>query len=114
MKVLITGGAGFIGANLARTLIDQDRISEVVIIDDLSFGFRSNLDELEVTFVEGSILDEDLLKSTMGGVSAVVHLQGQSDRVLVLILLAHVHGATGRAIAPARCLAFGATRLSST
>ncbi len=100
MKVLITGGAGFIGANLARTLIDQDRISEVVIIDDLSFGFRSNLDELEVTFVEGSILDEDLLKSTMGGVSAVVHLAARSSvpRSIGDPLAAHRDNTTGTAL----------------
>jgi UDP-glucose 4-epimerase len=100
MKVLITGGAGFIGANLARALIDQDRISEVVIIDDLSFGFRSNLDELEVTFVEGSILDEDLLKSTMGGVSAVVHLAARSSvpRSIGDPLAAHRDNTTGTAL----------------
>ena len=100
MKVLITGGAGFIGANLARALIDQDRISEVVIIDDLSFGFRSNLDGLEVTFVEGSILDEDLLKSTMGGVSAVVHLAARSSvpRSIGDPLAAHRDNTTGTAL----------------
>ena len=100
MKVLITGGAGFIGANLARTLIDQDRISEVVIIDDLSFGFRSNLDGLEVTFVEGSILDEDLLKSTMDGVSVVVHLAARSSvpRSISDPLAAHRDNTTGTAL----------------
>ena len=100
MKVLITGGAGFIGANLARALIGQDQISEVAIIDDLSFGFRSNLDELEVTFVEGSILDEDLLKSTMGGVSAVVHLAARSSvpRSIGDPLAAHRDNTTGTAL----------------
>ena len=100
MKVLITGGAGFIGANLARALIGQDQISEVAIIDDLSFGFRSNLDGLEVTFVEGSILDEDLLKSTMGGVSAVVHLAARSSvpRSIGDPLAAHRDNTTGTAL----------------
>ena len=100
MKVLITGGAGFIGANLSRALIDQDWINEVVVIDDLSFGFRSNLDGLEVTFVEGSILDEDLLKSTMGGVSAVVHLAARSSvpRSIGDPLAAHRDNTTGTAL----------------
>ena len=100
MKVLVTGGAGFIGANLSRALIDQDWINEVVVIDDLSFGFRSNLDGLEVTFAEGSILDEDLLNSTMGGVSAVVHLAARSSvpRSIVDPLAAHRDNATGTAL----------------
>ena len=50
VKVLITGGAGFIGANLVRTLVNQSGIG-VVVIDDLSFGLRSNLDGLDVTFI---------------------------------------------------------------
>ena len=39
MKVLVTGGAGFIGANLVRALFDGPD-NDVVVIDDLSFGFR--------------------------------------------------------------------------
>ena len=48
MKVLITGGAGFIGANLARGLASRSDIDEVVVLDDLSFGYRSNLDGIDV------------------------------------------------------------------
>jgi|TARA_B100001971_G_scaffold212991_1_gene244794 UDP-glucose 4-epimerase len=57
-KVLVTGGAGFIGSHLAQELIAMDYT--VVILDDLSGGFRENIPE-GAEFVEGSILDQDLL-----------------------------------------------------
>lgn len=68
MKVVITGGAGFIGSNLARALGERSGISEIIVIDDFSFGFRSNLDIApRATLVEGSILDDDLLDRTFEG-----------------------------------------------
>lgn len=74
MKVLITGGAGFIGSNLARYFKDQDERNGVRIIDDLSTGRRANLDGIDVEFTEGSILDNDLLKAMSSDVDSVVHL----------------------------------------
>lgn len=55
---LVTGGAGFVGAHLARWLADRD--DEVVVLDDLSGGFTDNIDE-RAHFVEGSILDHALV-----------------------------------------------------
>ena len=97
MKVLVTGGAGFIGANLVRTLVDLSGIDDVVVLDDLSFGFRSNLDGLDVTFIEGSILDEDLLATAMEGVSSVVHLAARSSvpRSIAHPMAAHEDNTTG-------------------
>ena len=57
MKVVVTGGAGFIGANLCRALAAADQVSEVVALDDLSTGDRGNLTGVDATLVEGSILD---------------------------------------------------------
>ena len=96
MKVLVTGGAGFIGANLVRALSDGPD-NDVVVLDDLSFGFRSNLDGLNVAFIEGSILDEDLLATAMEGVSAVVHLAARSSvpRSIAHPLAAHEDNTTG-------------------
>jgi len=74
MRVVVTGGAGFVGANLARRLASCDYVDEVRVVDDLSTGFRSNLRGLDVTFLEGSILDPDLLDKAMTGADAVVHL----------------------------------------
>jgi len=96
MKVLVTGGAGFIGANLVRALSDGPD-NDIVVLDDLSFGFRSNLDGLDVTFIEGSILDEDLLATAMEGVSSVVHLAARSSvpRSIAHPMAAHEDNTTG-------------------
>lgn len=69
-KYAITGGAGFIGSNLAEALADGN---EVVVVDDLSAGRRENLAGQNVTFVEGSILDLDLLKEAFEGCACVFH-----------------------------------------
>lgn len=74
MRVVVTGGAGFIGANLCRELAAQPEVGEVVALDDLSTGFRTNLDEMDVELVEGSILDRDLLAKCFAGASSIVHL----------------------------------------
>jgi UDP-glucose 4-epimerase len=55
---LVTGGAGFIGSHVAEQLRDQGH--RVVVLDDLSGGFKENVPD-EVEFVEGSILDADLV-----------------------------------------------------
>jgi UDP-glucose 4-epimerase len=72
-KVLVTGGAGFIGSNLAGELIRLG--ARVTIIDDLSTGFRENLEEIagDFDFVEGDINDAELVKSIIRGVDTVYH-----------------------------------------
>jgi nucleoside-diphosphate-sugar epimerase len=76
VKYLITGGAGFIGSHLVDTLVARGE--RVVILDDLSTGRRSNIEHLlesdQVEFVEGSILDEDLVGDCVESVDAVFHL----------------------------------------
>src|SRR5438094_100918 len=59
MKVVVTGGAGFIGANLCRTLLEHGGYDEVVAFDDLSSGQGSNLDGLAVELIEGDLCDVD-------------------------------------------------------
>lgn len=74
MRVLVTGGAGFIGSNLCRRLTSTAGIDSVVVLDDLSSGDQANLTGVEVDLVEGSILDEPVLRQVASGADAVVHL----------------------------------------
>ena len=74
MKVVITGGAGFIGGNLARRLTAEPAIDRVVAFDDLSSGFRENLESTGAELVEGTILDTAALDEVTDGADAIVHL----------------------------------------
>ena len=57
MKVVVTGGAGFVGSNLVRHLEHVPEVTETIVLDDMSSGFRENLNGVRTTIVEGSILD---------------------------------------------------------
>jgi UDP-glucose 4-epimerase len=76
MKILITGGAGFIGSHLADRLLNLG--DQVVLIDDLSTGRLSNIEHLnechDAEFVLGSILDADLVDHVVSKVDMVYHL----------------------------------------
>ena len=61
-KVAVTGGAGFIGSNLTRRLISEGH--EVVVVDDLSTGLISNVDQEKSTFHQVSITDSQALLNT--------------------------------------------------
>jgi UDP-glucose 4-epimerase len=75
MKIVVTGGAGFIGANLCNRLAQSGRWSSVVAFDDLSTGNRKNLREQDgVDLVEGSILDEAAWAPVGESADAIVHL----------------------------------------
>jgi UDP-glucose 4-epimerase len=94
VRVLITGGAGFIGANLARHLTVAH---EVVVLDDLSTGSRRNLEGVPVTFLEGSILDRDALDEAVAGADGVVHLAARPSvpRSIADPIASHHANATG-------------------
>lgn len=95
LRILITGGAGFIGHNLARMALAKGH--EIRVIDDLSTGYADNLDGLDVDFRQASILEEDAVASAMKGVDSVVHLAalGSVPRSIQHPLRSHHANATG-------------------
>jgi UDP-glucose 4-epimerase len=76
MRVLVTGGAGFIGSHVVKKLIDLNH--HVITLDDLSTGKQQFLHELkdhpQHTFVHGSVLDRNLLEKLLFGCDVVFHL----------------------------------------
>ena len=81
MRTLITGGAGFIGSNLADALVARG--DEVVIYDSFATGQRRFLEDLVgnplVTIIEGDILDEESMAEALKGCEQVVHLAANAD-----------------------------------
>jgi UDP-glucose 4-epimerase len=76
MRILVTGGAGFIGSHLSERLLNDDH--EVTVLDNLSTGRASNLSNFSKSekfrFVEGSVLDLDILNSLISKTDYVFHL----------------------------------------
>ena len=101
-KVIITGGAGFIGTSLVKALLDND-IEKILIIDDLSTGSKSNLDNLlsnkKIEFIESSIedihnIDElfenyDFCYPLAAGVGVQYIMDNLSESLLTNILATH-------------------------
>ncbi|MBT4281670.1 MAG: UDP-glucose 4-epimerase GalE [Candidatus Marinimicrobia bacterium] len=70
--ILVTGGAGYIGSHVVLALLDAGY--KVTIFDDLSLGFKSNVDE-RASFIQGSTLSESELDQALSqGIDGVVHL----------------------------------------
>ena len=74
-KVLITGGAGYIGSILTAYMLDQGY--EVLVLDDLSVGKLQNVDK-RAKFIEGSILSKQNLQESLLGVNLVIHCAAKS------------------------------------
>ena len=101
-KVIITGGAGFIGTSLVKALLDND-IEKILIIDDLSTGSKSNLDNLlsnkKIEFIESRIedinnIDElfenyDFCYHLAAGVGVQYIMDNLSESLLTNILATH-------------------------
>ena len=71
MRVLVTGGAGFIGSHIVEHFQGK---ADVRVLDNLRSGYLRNLAGLDVEFVKGSIMDHEVLGQAMAGVDYVFHL----------------------------------------
>ena len=85
MRLLVTGGAGFIGSNFVRRIADStlNGISSVTVLDKLTYaGVRENLSTAEslpgYQFIEGDICDPQIVSSLIGEVDAVVNFAAES------------------------------------
>ncbi|HEX2372113.1 MAG TPA: GDP-mannose 4,6-dehydratase, partial [Solirubrobacterales bacterium] len=82
MRLLVTGGAGFIGSNFVRHRLAAHPDDAVVVLDKLTYaGRRENLDGLpdeRLEFVEGDISDRDAVASAINGCDAVVNFAAES------------------------------------
>jgi UDP-glucose 4-epimerase len=72
MKVLVTGGAGFIGSNLVRHLVERG--DDVRVLDNFSTGSRGNLEQLDVEIVEGELRSYERVHNAVRGTEIVFHL----------------------------------------
>ncbi|MHA2787927.1 dTDP-glucose 4,6-dehydratase [Corynebacterium sp. S7] len=79
MRMLVTGGAGFIGANFVRLALDRVPDLRVTVVDKLTYaGNRANLAGLDIDFVQGSITDAVLIDELTSQVDTVVHFAAES------------------------------------
>src|SRR4051794_36986979 len=77
MKILVTGGAGFIGANVCRRLVGDGH--EVRVIDNLTNGSADRVADLDVDLVTADIRDVDVLKRVAADADAIVHLAARGS-----------------------------------
>jgi UDP-N-acetylglucosamine/UDP-N-acetylgalactosamine 4-epimerase len=77
MKILVTGGAGFIGANIVKHLLALDKVEKVKVLDNLATGYLKNIEEFEgnkkFEFIQGDIRDYETCLLACDGITAITH-----------------------------------------
>ena len=81
MKVLVTGGAGFIGSHIVEHFNGK---AEIRVLDNFRTGHKSNLSNFDVELLEGSIEDTAIVKQAMEGVDYVFHLAAPMNMSFIL------------------------------
>lgn len=112
MRLLITGGAGFIGSNLAKAAVAAG--IDVTVIDNFITGDKANLEGLDVELIEGSILEASPLRAALGGVDAIVHLAALPSvpRSIEDPMATHASNATGTLVLLEHARAAGVRHVS--
>lgn len=77
MRILVTGGAGFIGANLCSELLARTEVEAVTVLDDFSTGNISNIESIPVEVVKDTILSRDTVAELVNQCDSVIHLAAQ-------------------------------------
>jgi UDP-N-acetylglucosamine 4-epimerase len=101
LKLLLTGGAGFIGSHILEAAVTDTRIEKIRVLDNLSAGFMRNiepfLDNSKVEFVEGDIRNRETCAEVMKGITAVCHqaAMGSVPRSIKTPELTHDNNVTG-------------------
>ncbi|MDP8259528.1 MAG: ADP-glyceromanno-heptose 6-epimerase [Candidatus Gygaella obscura] len=94
MKALVTGGAGFVGANICEHLLEQG--IKVVCLDDFLKGSEENIHGMDLELVKGSVVDEGLIRSLKGkGIDVIFHEAAITDTTVIdddLMLRVNVEG----------------------
>jgi dTDP-glucose 4,6-dehydratase len=76
MKILVTGGLGFIGSNFVRYMADK---TEIIVVDALKYGSNeNNLKDLDCKFVKGNICDYELIAELVKNVDAIVNFAAET------------------------------------
>jgi UDP-glucose 4-epimerase len=71
MRVLVTGGVGFIGSHLVENFNGN---AGIVVLDNLRSGLKHNIQDFDVEFIEASIADRNIVKKAVKGVDYIFHL----------------------------------------
>ena len=77
LRVLVTGGAGFIGSNLVKYLLSHNH--KVIVLDDFSTGLKSNISGLQLEVFEGSVANKKILNDAAKSVDSIVHLAARGS-----------------------------------
>lgn len=70
-KNIVTRGVGFIGSHISEELVNKGH--HVLFLDSLRIGFKKNIEHLDVEFVEGDIVDRELLAKISDGAKGIFH-----------------------------------------